>query len=75
VADQEGQTRMLLERLGLNFEQACLDFDQNVTASATASSVQVRERIHTRSVNRWRHFEQELQPLKDMLESAGIAIE
>ena len=75
VADQEGQTRMLLDRLGLNFEPACLDFDQNVTPTATASSVQVREKIHTRSVNRWKHFEQELQPLKSHLENAGIVVE
>jgi tetratricopeptide (TPR) repeat protein len=75
VADQEGQTRKLLDRLGLEFEQGCLDFDKNKAASATASSVQVREKIHTRSVARWRNFEEQLQPLKEMLESAGIAVE
>jgi len=75
IADQEDQTRRLLERLGLAFEQACLDFDQNETAIATASSAQVREKIHARSVNRWKRFETELQPLKHMLENAGIAIE
>jgi tetratricopeptide (TPR) repeat protein len=74
VADQEGQTRMLLERLGLKFEPACLEFDQNETPTATASSVQVREKIHTRSVNRWKHFENQLQPLKQLLEEAGIAV-
>lgn len=75
VADQEAQTRRLLGRLGLEFEQACLDFDQNTTAVATASSAQVREKIHSRSVNRWKRFEQDLQPLRRMLESAGIAVE
>lgn len=75
VADQEGQTRMLLERLGLPFEPACLEFEKNESASATASSVQVREKIHARSVDRWRHFEAELRPLRDALEGAGIAIE
>jgi len=75
VADQEGQTRALLARLGLDFEPACLEFEKNATATATASSVQVREKIHTRSVNRWRHFEKELQPLQRYLENAGIAVE
>jgi len=75
VADQEGQTRALLAKLGLDFEPACLEFEKNATASATASSVQVREKIHARSVNRWRHFEKQLQPLRQMLESAGIVIE
>jgi tetratricopeptide (TPR) repeat protein len=75
VADQEHQTRVLLEKLGLDFEEACLNFDQNITASTTASSVQVREKIHTRSVNRWKNFEKQLQPLKEYLENAGIAVE
>jgi hypothetical protein len=72
VADQEGQTRTLLEDLGLDFEDACLNFDQNITASNTASTVQVREKIHTRSVDRWKHFAKHLQPLKHHLENAGI---
>ena len=75
VADQERQTRALLEKLGLDFEEACLNFDQNITASATASSVQVREKIHTRSVNRWANFAKHLQPLKDQLGNADIAVE
>jgi tetratricopeptide (TPR) repeat protein len=75
VADQEGQTRMLLSRLGLDFEPACLEFEKNESASATASSVQVREKIHARSVNRWKHFAKELDPLRQMLERGGIAIE
>jgi len=75
VADQEGQTRVLLEKVELDFEEACLNFDQNIAASTTASSVQVREKIHTRSVNRWKHFATQLQPLQDHLENAGIAVE
>jgi tetratricopeptide (TPR) repeat protein len=73
VMDQEHQTRGLLERLGLEFEPACLEFERNDAASATASSVQVREKIHSRSVQHWKHYERELQPLRDMLEAAGIA--
>jgi tetratricopeptide (TPR) repeat protein len=73
VADHEGQTRILLDKLGLDFEQACLDFDQNKTPSATASSVQVREKAHTRSINKWKRFERQLQPLKDYLDEAGIS--
>ncbi len=75
VRDQEGETRRLLQQLGLDFEPACLEFDKNEAASATASSVQVREKIHTRSVQRWRHFERHLQPLRRILENAGIAVD
>ena len=75
IADQEGETRRLLERLDLPFEQACLDFDQNKAPSATASSVQVREKVHARSVDKWKNFAGHLEPLKRQLEAAGIATE
>ncbi len=75
VADQEGETRRLLDHLGLPFEESCLHFDRNETASTTASSVQVREKIHARSVRRWTHFRAQLQPLRQMLEQAGIAVD
>jgi tetratricopeptide (TPR) repeat protein len=75
VADQENQTRQMLERLSLPFEPACLAFDKNTTATTTASSVQVREPMHARSVHRWKHFARELQPLREQLEAAGISVE
>lgn len=75
VTDQEAQTRLLLARLGLEFEEGCLHFDRNEAASTTASSVQVREKIHARSVRRWTHFREQLQPLRQMLEPAGIAVD
>ena len=75
VTDQENQTRILLDKLGLNFEQACLDFDKNEAPSATASSVQVREKVHSQSINKWTRFADQLQPLREHLESAGIKVD
>ncbi len=75
VADTEKQTRNLLEKLALDFEDSCLDFDQNQAPSATASSVQIREKTHSRSVNKWEYFKNELQPLKAYLKNAGIEVE
>ncbi|MBT8090785.1 MAG: sulfotransferase [Gammaproteobacteria bacterium] len=74
VSDQEAETRRLLEELGLNFEEACLRFDQNVAPVATASSVQVREKVHTRSVGKWKKFERQLRPLREQLEQGGVAL-
>lgn len=74
VAEPEKQIRGLLDRLGLGFEQACLDFHLNQAPSATASAVQVREKAHTRSVARWGKFEKQLQPLQERLEAAGVKI-
>ena len=75
VSDPETQIRSLLDKLGLDFEQSCLDFDQNKAPSATASAVQVREKAHTRSVGKWKNFADELQPLKDHLSGAGISVD
>ena len=75
VADQESQTRILLDRLALPFEEACLSFEKNAAPSTTASSVQVRQKVHDGSVERWRRYARQLQPLRDRLESAGIVVE
>jgi len=75
VASPEAETRALLERLGLPFEPACLEFEKNDAPSATASAVQVRERAHTRSVGRWRHVAAHLAPLADRLRRAGIDVD
>lgn len=72
VSDPEPRIRTLLDHLGLPFEQACLDFHLSESPSATASTVQVREKVHTRSVAKWKHFEAQLLPLRDKLEASGI---
>ena len=74
VSDTEPQIRQLLDRLDLDFEEACLHFEKNKAASATASSVQIREKAHTRSVDKWKRFETQLQPLADRLSAAGVKI-
>jgi len=75
VADPEGQTRLLLNRLGLEFEPACLEFDKNKAPSATASSIQVREKVHTGSVNKWTRYTKQLEPLRSLFENAGVPVE
>jgi tetratricopeptide (TPR) repeat protein len=73
VANPEERVRHLLNRLSLSFEDACLNFESSRASSRTASAVQVREKMHTRSVNRWQHFERQLVPLQSFLISQGIA--
>lgn len=75
VSDLEGETRRLLGELGLEFEPACLHFEKNRNASNTASTVQIRQKIHTRSVNRWKCYEKHLQSLKCYLKNAGVDVE
>ncbi len=75
VADQEGETRRLLEFCGLGWEDACLDFHLNPAASATASAHQVRRPIYRSAVDEWRHYAAQLAGLRSRLEAAGIAVE
>ncbi|MBF0589375.1 MAG: tetratricopeptide repeat protein [Magnetococcales bacterium] len=69
VADQEGVTRRLLDHCGLSWEPGCLAFHTTKRQVATASASQVRRPIYKESVARWKRFEQQLQPLRDALES------
>ncbi|MBV7266360.1 tetratricopeptide repeat-containing sulfotransferase family protein [Erythrobacter ani] len=65
--DLEGQTRRMLEFLGVPFEDACLDFHKTHRAVRTASSEQVREPINRKGQGAWQPFEPWLDPLKDAL--------
>ncbi|MGD8326801.1 MAG: sulfotransferase [Sphingomonadales bacterium] len=67
VADTENQVHRILDYLGLPFEQACVDFHKTKRAVRTASSEQVRQKINTKGVDQWRHFEPWLGPLKEAL--------
>jgi tetratricopeptide (TPR) repeat protein len=69
VADQESQSRRLIDFLGLPWDPACLEFYKTQRTVVTASFWQVRQPIYTRSVGRWRRYERHLGPLFDVLES------
>lgn len=62
VADQEGQTRHLLDYLGLPFETACLQFHENRRYAPTPSYAQVTEKLNDRSIGRHRHYAKQLEP-------------
>jgi tetratricopeptide (TPR) repeat protein len=67
VRDPGAQTRRLLEFAGLEFETACLSPQQARRAVNTASSMQVREPIHTRGVGHWRRYASHLGELQQAL--------
>jgi tetratricopeptide (TPR) repeat protein len=72
VGDLETGARRLIDYLGLPWEDACLEFHRAGGAVATASATQVREPAHTRSVGRWQRFAAQLEPMRRVLEDAGI---
>lgn len=73
VADQEGQTRRLLEFCALAWDPRCLAFHENAAPVATASSVQVRQPLYASAVGRWRRYGQALEPMRRLLEAGGVA--
>jgi len=74
VADQINETRKLLEFCGLDWEDSCVEFHRNPSATTTASASQVRRPIYDSSVAQWRHYAAQLAPLSNALESAGIEL-
>ena len=65
--DLEGQTRRMLEYLGMPFEEACLEFHKTDRAIRTPSSEQVRQPINRQGQGAWKPFEPWLGPLKEAL--------
>jgi tetratricopeptide (TPR) repeat protein len=63
VEDLEGESRRLIEFLGLDWEPACLDFHRTERTVATVSLWQVRQPLYKSSVGRWRNYEKHLGPL------------
>ncbi len=67
VDDLEGETRRLLEFLGLDWSPSCLEFHANRRAVTTASMTQVRRPAYRTSIGRWRRYEPHLGPLLEAL--------
>nr|WP_231862642.1 tetratricopeptide repeat-containing sulfotransferase family protein [Sphingorhabdus sp. M41] len=75
VADQEGQTRLLLEHCDLEWNESCLTFHENSAAVATPSAAQVRRPINADGVGKWRTHEAALQPARIFFEQHSIPID
>lgn len=63
VTDLEGTARRLLDAVGLPWDSACLDFHRTRRIVRTASLSQVRQPLYTRSLARWKHYQNELADL------------
>ena len=63
----EGQARSLIEHIGLDWDDGCLDFHKTDRVVKTASASQVRKPIYTSSTNRWRKYENQIGQLMEEL--------
>ena len=52
VADPELQARRLIAHCELEWESDCMDFHKSKAASTTASAVQVRQPVYSRSIQK-----------------------
>lgn len=68
VANQEAWSRRMIEFVGLEWDPCCLEFHKTRRAVMTASSWQVRQRIYSSSVGRWRNYERHIGPLLELRE-------
>ena len=68
----ETEVRKMLDFLGLPWEEACLNLNETQSSIRTFSRAEVRNRINTASISRWRNYEKHLSPIIDTFKQAGI---
>ena len=72
VDNTEEEARKLVAAAGLEWEDACLEFYKNERSVRTLSVYQVRQPIYKSSVKSWERYKDHLEPLRQMLEDAGV---
>ncbi|HEY4749539.1 MAG TPA: sulfotransferase [Steroidobacteraceae bacterium] len=66
VADQERWTRKIVDFLGLDWNERCLDFTRTERVVMTSSFWQVRQKIYNTSVGRWHNYQKFIGPLAEL---------
>ena len=69
---QEATIRGLLDFCGLPWDDACLQSERNTAAVNTPNAWQVRAPIYRTAIGRWKHYEAQLGPLRELLAAAGV---
>jgi len=67
-------TRRILEHCGLCRQDNCLNVHSLASAVTTASASDVRRPLYSDSVERWRHYKKELEPLIRQLKVHCVAL-
>lgn len=71
VDNLEEQARKLIDFVGLEWNEACLEPHKQKRAVLTASKAQVTKPVYKTSVQKWKRYEKQLQPLVDVLKESG----
>ena len=75
VGDFEGQSRRILDALGLPWDDRLRAYHRHGGPVATASYHQVRRPLYTDSVGRWHGYTRHLAPLAAALRRGGVTID
>jgi len=70
VMNQERVSKQLIDYIGLEWDEKCLDFHNSERNVMSPSNIQVRQPIYKNSMNRWKPYEKHLQPLIEVLQQA-----
>lgn len=71
VGAPETQIRRILDFCNLDFEPACLSFQDNTAPVGTASVAQVRQPLYSSAVGRWKRYEAHLESALEILRERG----
>lgn len=74
VTDQEATTRDLLNFLGLEWQQGCIDFHKNTRVVHTVSNAQIRKPLFNSSINAWLKYSEQLKPYAEKMKKAGLLL-
>ena len=74
VSNPEKETKALIDFLGLEWEEDCLNFHKTKRSVQTSSDWQVRQPIYKQSVARWKNYEAYIGELVKGLESENRLI-
>ncbi|HEX2752012.1 MAG TPA: sulfotransferase, partial [Alphaproteobacteria bacterium] len=74
IADQEGQSRRVLDFCNIPWDGRCLRFYETKRTVKTSSVEQVRRPIYTSSVKKWKKYESYLGDMIEALEAGGYRL-
>jgi tetratricopeptide (TPR) repeat protein len=63
VQQTETETKKLVEFLGLEWEEQCIEYYKTTRRISTASQWQARQPVYTSSLQRWKNYERQLAAL------------
>lgn len=75
VVNQDAETRNLVKHIGLDWEDACLTPQNNDRSVATASNVQVREKVYQGSSEKWKRYRPYLRGALDYLDTISDGVQ